>query len=211
MTDKLTQAKQRLEIKRKLEAKRAKKQAAAEVLAQKIGEAYAERDVERLHKTVESVLDGIGGQLESAIADLPKPDAPIVNVETDTTELAQIAEQTKAELEALQSKLNLQPTIDTIKAVQGEISGLKSQFEGITKALEQDIYARYDYANSIEENGVRYIGYLNKDSNWFIQRLGKSTEGESSTFATGKAGTYKQAWENRLMLKYVPRDKATIV
>ncbi len=143
--------------------------------------------------------------------DIPELPAPEVNVKVDTTKLAAIAEVTADRIEALQRTLDAKPTIASLKAVQSEISGLKSQFEGITKALEQDIYARYDYANSIEENGVRYIGYLNKDSNWFIQRLGKSTEGESSTFATGKAGTYKQAWKDRLMLKYVPRDKATIV
>lgn len=144
------------------------------------------------------------------VVDIPEQPKPEVHIDFDTSELAQIAEQTKAQLEALESKLNAKPTIDTIKAVQGEISGLKSQFEGITKALEQDIYARYDYTNSIEENGVRYIGYLNKDSDWFIQRLGSGTEGETSTFATGKRGGYKQAWKDRLRLTYVLRDKANI-
>jgi len=143
--------------------------------------------------------------------DLPELPAPIVHNEFDTKELAEIANKTSAQLEALQDKLDPEMTIAAFGELKSEISTLKSVFGHIEKALEQDIYARYDYANSIEENGVRYIGYLNKDSNWFIQRLGKSTEGESSTFATGKAGAYKQAWKNRLMLKYVPRDKATIV
>lgn len=142
---------------------------------------------------------------------VPDIAVPEVTVTTDTKVLAEIAKQTKAELEALGAKLDGEPTHKALTEVKAELTSLKAVFEGIQKQAVQDIYARYDYANSIEENGVRYIGYLNKDSNWFIQRLGKSTEGESSTFATGKAGTYKQAWENRLMLKYVPRDKATIV
>ena len=143
--------------------------------------------------------------------EIPEIPAPIVHNEFDTKELAEIANKTSAQLEALQSKLDPEMTIAAFGELKSEISTLKSVFGHIEKALEQDIYARYDYANSIEENGVRYIGYLNKDSNWFIQRLGKSTEGESSTFATGKAGTYKQAWKAHLTLKYVPRDKATIV
>ena len=143
--------------------------------------------------------------------EVPEIPAPVVHNKVDTKELAEIANKTSAQLGALQDKLDPKMTIAAFSELKGEISTLKDVFGHITKALEQDIYARYDYANSIEENGVRYIGYLNKDSNWFIQRLGKSTEGESSTFATGKAGAYKQAWKNRLMLKYVPRDKATIV
>lgn len=142
--------------------------------------------------------------------EIPEAMAPIVSVRTDTRDLAIIAQKTTTQIEALQAKLDSKPTVDSIKQVSYELSVLKAVFEGVAKIVEQDIYARYDYTNSIEENGVRYIGYLNKDSDWFIQRLGSGTEGETSTFATGKRGGYKQAWRDRLKLAYVLRDKANI-
>ncbi len=142
--------------------------------------------------------------------EIPEINPPIVHNTINTKELAEIANKTSAQLEALQNKLDPEMTIAAFTELKGEISTLKSVFGHIEKALEQDIYARYDYANSIEENGVRYIGYLNKDSDWFIQRIGSGTEGESSTFATGKRGAYKQAWKDRLKLDYVLRDKANI-
>jgi hypothetical protein len=196
--------------KRKLALKRQTKSVVAEDLAAKIGSAYASRDIKQLDKTVEGVLDGIGEKLDAAISKLPQPEAPVVTVETDTSKLEDIAKLTTTQIEALQSKLDAQPTIGALGEVKSEISALKAVFGQVSKALEQDIYARYDYTNSIEENGVRYIGYLNKDSEWFIQRLGSGSEGESSTFATGKRGEYKKAWSNRLKLQYVLRDKADI-
>lgn len=142
--------------------------------------------------------------------DVPEIAAPSVSVTTDTAKLEEIADKTLSGINALQSKLDDKLTIKALGELRSEISSLKSFYEGITKAIEQDIYARYDYTNSIEENGIRYIGYLNKDSDWFIQRLGTGTEGESSTFATGKRGEYKKSWANRLMLKYKLRDEVTI-
>lgn len=203
--DKLELAKKRMALKQR------SKTVVAKELATKIGNAYAERDIEKFNKAVTDVLDDIGQKFSKAISELPTPEAPSVTVDTDTTKLEDIAQATAKQLEALQRTLDAKPTIDSIKAVAQEISTLKQAFGDISKALEQDIYARYDYTNSIEENGVRYVGYLNKDSDWFVQRLGSSTDGETSSFATGKRGAYKQAWRDRLKLNYVLRDKADIV
>jgi hypothetical protein len=203
--DKLELAKKRLEIKRN------RKAVVAEDLASKIGSAYAARDIQKLNQTVEGVLDGIGEKLEAAIAELPKPDAPVVNVETDTTELEKIADKTATEIEALQRKLDPKPSLDTLLAVKSEISGLKSVFEGISKAVQQDIYARYDFSDSATENGVQYIGYLNQYGDWFIQRIGAALQGDSSsTYAVGARGKYATNWQKRTKLIYSRRDEVVI-
>lgn len=108
---------------------------------------------------------------------------------------------------------NLIKAISVIEKFSGlpeSLQELEKRLVPIAKALNDDIYARYDWANSSIADGNQYIGYLNKDGAWFIQRISSNLSGDkTSVFATGR-DNYKTNWLRRQQLDYRRRDQVTI-
>lgn len=166
----------------------------------------AQKKLEELAESVEKLVDR---PVDVHIPEIEVPKADIVT-EMDTTGLEAIAEETKLELALIKDKLD-QPSNKALNEVKDAFKTLQNTFKEVIKAAQDDIYARYAFSNSGEDLGGQYVGYVNGNGDWFIQKFGKDIVGnQSSTFAVGKKGTYKTAWDNKIKLTYKLRSEVYI-
>ena len=160
----------------------------------------------RLDSVIEALEKVADKPIEVPPIEVPKPE---VIVETDLSALEAIAEETKGAIEALGSKL---PKGDTkaLDDLKQEIKTLQNAFNGVIKAIQDDIYARYAFANGSSEASGQFMGFVSASGDWFIQRITTDAmNGQSSRFAVGK-GDYSTAWGKHAALKYKLRSEVYI-
>lgn len=113
-------------------------------------------------------------------------------------------------VEGLEALIKATEAVNNTERLEKSIDKLSDTFEIIRRAVTQDIYATYAFANSAIGVAGQYIGHLAGDGRWFIQKIGVGTDNtRSSTFASGSTN-YSVNWKQREKLDYLARDKVQI-
>jgi hypothetical protein len=132
--------------------------------------------------------------LSDAISDLSQKEAP----EAQQIDLTPLVEKI--------SNIKVEPIIN----VAAPNVNVEAPIVRVEVDPTDDIYARYKRSNSVNGPEGMYHGFVDNDSNWFIQLESTGVDGTArSRYATGK-GSFGQSWQKRRGLTYKPFDQVTI-
>lgn len=115
-------------------------------------------------------------------------------------------------------QIDLTPLVDKIGSIKVEPIinvaapnvNVEAPIVRVEVAPTDDIYARYKRSNSVNGAEGMYHGFVDNDSNWFIQLESTGTDGTArSRYAVGK-GSFGQSWQKRRSLNYKPFDQVVI-
>lgn len=154
--------------------------------------------------------------VEAPIVNVEKPDAPVVNVEApivnvdvDTTKIEKVLEKNKPQDLPLENdriavsldREDVKTLIDGFnKQVKVQVSGGGGGVQ-TTAAIENTLSNYKISAGPLTDTGYLYIGYMDKDGNWYIKRQETTTKiwgyvKGSSDFDTAWANKTSQTYAN---------------
>ncbi len=151
-------------------------------------------------------------EFKQTIIDLQK-NVELILTEREATAINRSSEQFKelqSALNSLENNLkqgidvnNFKDVIDAVNAIKfNPIINVPTPIANVeNKILVQDWRKEYMFSDSDKSESTTYVGFVNPNGGWYIERVTKSKTSDKARFVFGKSD-YISNWGKRLKLDY---------